>query len=347
MYFAKSASHMYILIAGLIIIAAILILFAFDSSVDTLEGFNAVPIVWVNKDANQLAYGYYQLDDTQMALIPYGYKVDSTNPKKIIPITNTAEYNLNPEKHDLLPVPKPGEPIPDGFYLLSNTSLAVLPPNMKPMVKSIDFSGNPPKLLIYYDKEYISETQYYNNKYTPKSLPQASSLPDGVYYTDPSHTLISFLKSNQIADVGKGYGAILNPLLNLSTTNFDYATSNYRDVSNNYDVQFHSDADEIKKQYGMYDLEFGEVRVVDQSGNIIILPKTNSQGSVTFYQPDEFPFGASTYVPNYEDSVYLSSIGNRTRFGNTQTNGNTYVNGCDMACQAYNEFKHKMDKYYG
>ena len=80
--------------------------------------------------------------------------------------------------------------------------------------------------------------------------------------------------------------------------------------------------------------------------HILILPKTNSQGSVTYYQPGEFPFGASTYVPNYEDSVYLSSVGYRTRFGNTHTNGNTHVTGCDVACQAYNEFKSKMDNYY-
>ena len=338
---------MYILITVLIIIAAILLLFAFDPSVNMLEGFNAVPIKWVNKEQTQLAYGYYQVDDTQMAMLPYGYKVDSTNPKKIIPITDAEKTKLNPDKYDLPPIPKPGEPMPDSYYLLSDTSLAILPPDMKPKVKSIDFSGNPPKLLIYYDKEYISETEYYSNQYKPKSLPQTSSLPDGVYYVDPSHTLVSFLKTNQIADVGKGYGAIPNPRLNLSATNFNFSTSNYRDVSNNYDVQFHSDAEELKKQNDMYDLEFGEVRVVDQDGNVIILPKTNSQGSVTFYQPGEFPFGASTYIPNYEDSMYLSNIGYRTRFGNTHTNGNTYVNGCDMACQAYNEFKLKMDKYYG
>lgn len=327
-------------------IAITLLLFTFEPSITTsmFEGFDAVPIVWVNKDANQLAYGYYQVDDTHMSMLPYGYKVDSTNPKKIIP---TTESNLNATSqvgYDMAFVPKLGEPIPDGVYFISDSSLAILPPNMKPDVKSIDFNGTPPALRIYYNNDYVSETQYYNNQYKPATYP--SSLPEGVYYVDPSHTLISFLKPNQIADASNGYGAIPNPKLNLSAVNFDYAASNYRDVSNNYDVQFHIDAEELKKQNGMYDLEFGEVRVLDQTGNIIILPKTNSQGSVTFYQPGEFPFGASTYVPNYEDSVYLSSIGNRTFLGNTHTNGNTHINNCDLACQAYNEFKRKMDIYY-
>ena len=101
-------------------------------------------------------------------------------------------------------------------------------------------------------------------------------------------------------------------------------------------MQFHDDAETIKKQN---DLKMGEVTVKDQNGNMIVLPKAEAQGSVTFYQPGEFPFGASTYVPNYEDSIYLSSVGYRTMLGNTIT-GNT---NCGAICKAYNEFKIKMD----
>jgi hypothetical protein len=113
--------------------------------------------------------------------------------------------------------------------------------------------------------------------------------------------------------------------------------TNYEKIKDNYDMQFHDDVETIKKQNDMYDLNFGEVRVKDQNGNMIILPKTESQGSVTFYQPGEFPFGASTYVPNYEDSVYLSSVGYRTFLGNANPSN------CDAICNTYNDFKLKMD----
>ena len=103
---------------------------------------------------------------------------------------------------------------------------------------------------------------------------------------------------------------------------------------------FHDDESTIKKQNDMYDLNFGEVRVRDQNGNIIILPKTDSQNSVTYHQPGEFTFGSSKYIPNYEDSIYLSQISRKVMYGNTKAGE------CDSACMAYKEFKTKMDKYF-
>jgi hypothetical protein len=301
------------------------------------EGFDTVPLA-TNPATKKIIRGYYQVDEENMAILPYGFAVDPNNSRQIVPVTKTAISMLKPTY--VPQIPKPGDPLPTKFYFATDASLAVLPPNMKPNIKSIDFSGNPPpSIQIYYNKGYVSETQYYKNQYKPANYPP--ELPEGVYYVDASHTLVSFLKYGEIPDKSKGYGKTTNPNLYLSAKNFNYMTSNYRDVSNNYDMIFHDDPETIIKQNNLYDLEYGELLVKDQSGNIIILPKTNSQGSVTFYQPGEFPFGASKYVPNYEDSVYLSSIGYRTRFG-----GNTNASsiGCGDMCKAYNEFKDVMDK---
>jgi hypothetical protein len=133
-------------------------------------------------------------------------------------------------------------------------------------------------------------------------------------------------------DVSNGYGKITT----LNMKDFNYIHSNYRDISGNYNVMFHNDVKEIKKQNDMYDLSFGEVRVRDQNGNIIILPRVDTNESVTYYQPGEFQFGASTYIPNYEDSVYLSRITDKKMFGVSRPRQ------CDDACKAYNEFKTKM-----
>jgi len=216
-------------------------------------------------------------------------------------------------------------------------SLAMLPPNMSPNLVKIDISGNPARILYYYEPGYISETQYYENIYSvPDNL---SSLPRELYYTDKTHNSVSFLQYGQIQDPSNGYGAIKNPNLDLYTDKFSNQESGYNKIQNDVSTQFHDDIETIKKQNDMYDLNFGEVRVKDQNGNIVILPKTNAQNNVTYYEPGEFPFGASTYVPNYEDSIYLSSVGNRTRFGEAK-NAN-----CNETCKAYSEFTQKMSKY--
>lgn len=331
MIFIKPYSNI-ILIAILILILATSALF---SAVTTqLEGFELVPLI-TDPATKQVLTGYYQVDTGNMAMLPYGFVVDPCNNRQIIPVTKVNKSMLIPNYKAT--IPPPGNFLPDGSYFMTDSSLAILPPNMMPNVKSIDFSGNPPELLIYYNKGYMSETEYYQKQYKPLNYPK--TLPKQVYYADPSHTLISFLQYGQIPDTAKGYGQILNPKLNLSTTNFNYITSNYRDISNNYDTKFHDDIDIIQKQNNLTELSFGQTRVKDQNGNIIIIPSAPAQDIVTYYHPGEFPFGASNYVPNYEDSIYLSSIGNRTMFGNTAATSN-----CGDMCKAYNDFKATMDK---
>jgi hypothetical protein len=289
---------------------------------DIKEGLDVFPIA-TDPSTKYLLNGYYLVDNTRMAMIPYGYTLDPTDMKKIIPTTKFTQQALIPANGKYPPVPTRGDPLPDGFYLISDSSLAGLPPNMSPNVEGIAFSENPSMLRIYYKTGYVSQTQYYDTKYKPNNPPKI--LPEGVYFVDKERTTISFLSPNEVADKKKGYGKILNPQLGLSTTQFNFATSNYRDVSNNYDTQFHDDVKTIMKVNGMYDLEFGETRVKDKSGNVIILPKTNSQSNVTYYDPGEYPFGASKYVPNYEDSIYLSSVGKGTRIDNLLTGNITAI----------------------
>lgn len=299
------------------ILIALLLLFIlaiglmFNYNVPCSEGFETVPLS-IDPSTGNLIYGYYQVDASNMAVIPYGYVIDPNDPKKILAKTQSAKAALSraildPSKNWTVAVPAAGKPMPDGYYKLSDASLAVLPPNMKPDVESIDFtSDTPPVLLIYYNNSYVSENVYYAKQFTPAHSP--TSLPRGVYYADPSKNRVSFLPFGKIADSKKGYGMIPDPALNSSTSTNTFSMANYRDVSDNYDVQFHDSVDVIQRTNGLYDLSFGEVRVVDQCGNMIILPKTKSQGSVTYYNPGEYPYGAATYVPNYEDSVYLRQI---------------------------------------
>lgn len=77
--------------------------------------------------------------------------------------------------------------------------------------------------------------------------------------------------------------------------------------TNNYNVEYHNGIDIIgSEQYKKYGLNSNSVKVKDQNGNTIIMNVPEIQGSITYYQPGTYRFGASSYVPNYEDSVYLS-----------------------------------------
>jgi len=285
------------------------------------EGFDTVPLA-TDPKTNNILNGYYQVNENKMALVPYGFAIDPKNPKNILPITKVGISMLKLNYNG--PVPKPGEKMPDGLYFATDSSLAVLPPNMLPKIRNIDFTSPPVKILYNYDVGYMSETEYYESVFQPNNYP--TTLPAEVYYTDSNKKKVAFLQYGQTQDKDKGFGYKSNE-----------KNPNYEKIKDNYNMQFHDDVETIKKQNDMYDLNFGEVRVKDQNGNIIILPKTESQNSVTFYQPGEFPFGASTYVPNYEDSVYLKSVGYRTFLGNTNTSN------CGAICDAYNEFKLKMD----
>lgn len=305
------------------------------------EGFDTIPLK-LDPTTNKITAGYYQLDSQNMAVIPYGYAIDPTDQTKIIPKTNTAKGNLMPDltisKGVVINVPVDGSPLPDGYYKLTDSSLAILPPNMRPAVNSIDFTNDvPPRLLINYGIGYISETKYYAATYTP--LHQPSSLPPGVYYTNGEKTQMSFLPYGKIADLRNGYGMMPDPNLKSSSAKFDTTTKQYRDISDNYNVQFHETAEDLQKK-NESDLDYGQVRVKDQNGNLVILPYVPTQDKVTYYQPGEFAFGSANYVPNYEDSVYLSTL-------SKQSVVSPYANGTKPveACKAYKDLKSQMERY--
>jgi len=76
--------------------------------------------------------------------------------------------------------------------------------------------------------------------------------------------------------------------------------------SDNVNLQYHETEAQVSAESDNKDLQDGTVYVNDQNGNLVAIPRSNVQNNVTYYQPDSYRFGASTYVPTYEDSVYLS-----------------------------------------
>jgi hypothetical protein len=297
------------------------------------EGFETVPLK-TDPATNKVVYGYYKVDDDNMAVIPYGYIIDPLDQMKIIPKTNTAAQNKLPTR--VPQMPPSGYPLPDGYYKLSDASLAILPPNMLPKVSSVYFTTDtPPQLRINYDVGYVSSSVYYAKKINIDNNNIPYALPAGVYFTKVDKTQVAFLPYGQIADAANGYGMIPNPNLNSNAN-----AQQYRDISNNYNVQFHETAEDLQKKAGDKDINYGEVRVRDQGGNLVILPYVPTQNTATYFKPGEFPFGSSNYVPNYADSIYLSSV-------SKQYTNAPYANGSKPveACKAYKELKAQMERY--
>lgn len=296
------------LILLLICISVAVLFVGFFVSSTEKEGFDAVPIKYTDQHKTAVVYGYYQVDASNMAVIPYGYVIDPSNSTKIIPKTIDAQNSLILPK-DAPALPPDGQKMPDGYYLLTDASLGVLPPNMSPNLTSLDFASDSSfsPVIWHYEKGYISQTQYYSKKYKTTKHPSPNALVSGVYYVDPSHVYVSVLPEGMIADASNGFGAIVSPRLN-KTVLSTYNSLQNRDVSNNYNVQFHDNLDDIIAQNKGSDLSFGEVRVRDQNGDIIVLPKVHTQEWTTYYEPGQYKYGASPYVPNYEESIYLSKL---------------------------------------
>jgi len=76
--------------------------------------------------------------------------------------------------------------------------------------------------------------------------------------------------------------------------------------SDNYDLLYHDSEEAIKYQSGLYGSDFGTTMVLDSCGNKILIPYSESQGYPIYYKPGTYKYGASTYIPTYEDSVFLS-----------------------------------------
>lgn len=284
----------------LLLVLVLIIVLAFPTY--NYEGFVDVMPVPITG----LPYGFYKIDDTTMAKIPYGYELDlsDTSQKKIIPVTNTNFYKSKP-------IPIPANGIPDGYYKVSDGFMSILPPDMKPNVIGIYGDGS-----FIYGLGYVSEIDYYAKSYpipikeNTKNEP-VDKLPPGTYFfTDSTISILPYGKiANGISPDGtklKGYKD--NTYLMSSTGKF--ANASYKDVKNNLNVEYHDSADQIiaDTQFSLTDMSFGAITVLNPSGEYVVIPRSAVEGDITYLKPGSFRYTPGNYVPNYADSVFLSRV---------------------------------------
>jgi hypothetical protein len=84
------------------------------------------------------------------------------------------------------------------------------------------------------------------------------------------------------------------------------SSGNFRYDPNSYDTQYHSDISSILQQNSYYDISFNNFYVLDPSGNPVLINRTMAQANSTYQVPGSYSYVPTNYVPNYEESVFLS-----------------------------------------
>jgi hypothetical protein len=134
-------------------------------------------------------------------------------------------------------------------------------------------------------------------------------LPSGYNYTQPgSKTKGIYPMTNAATYSNDIQGTTTGvPTIDATATTADYLNrTQYK--NNNYDVQYHASVDSVKELNDNYGISFGQFWIVDPStGKPKLMPgSAATQPLPTYFQPGSYQFGASSYIPNYEDSVFLS-----------------------------------------
>jgi hypothetical protein len=158
-----------------------------------------------------------------------------------------------------------------------------------------------------------------DNQNTSQDIP-TDGIPDGYYKISDTKmakvpygykvnsTKDGLLAASQAAfwaDYAKKYDKTYGNV-DLLTQEVDGTDTKYN--NNNYDITYHDSPEDIQKQGGLFDASFGTVMVIDPCGNKLLIPYNPAQSLPIYYTPGTYKYGSSTYVPSYEDSVYLSKM---------------------------------------
>jgi len=160
--------------------------------------------------------------------------------------------------------------------------------------KSTEYDQTTPK--VCYDASYIISFDSSNN---PKKLYNKIKIPDGYY-----------INNGIVNKIPNGY-IFENPNDKTKikmTSIFSEQVSKTKYDTNNYSVQYHTEP-----SGNMTDSSTagpGKMWILDKSKNLVSVPYSDVSNNTLYYEPGSFRFSSSNYVPNYEETVYLSKLTN-------------------------------------
>lgn len=144
---------------------------------------------------------------------------------------------------------------------------------------------------------------YYNTKIN--GIDYLVSIPYG-YTAGPNKDSIVPVSKNALnTDIGiaSTTGAVPISGTETGTASASSSLGSGRYSADNYNVDYHTPAETLAEEEGNINKN---MRVRDSNGDMVNLTMSASQPTPTFFVPGSYTFGSTTYVPSYEDSVYLS-----------------------------------------
>lgn len=229
---------------------------------------------------------------------------------------NTVEcmITLDSQYTKIFPQPKDNSgnyTVSNGYYNIGNNQMALIPNGY---IVTTDSTG----VVTNNSTDFINIIQDGTGNYTvPNSYYSINNNPNA--------------PRNKMAIIPYGFkinssktGITLDPALNTINSSLSQGspTSNLGDSSynsliqydsNNYNIQYHND--------------------LSYNSDLIGL-----QENAIYYQPGAFKYGGSSYVPNYEDSVYLS----KTTYLPTTASYNNGIDPNDI-CSLYSNYPERLE----
>ena len=157
-------------------------------------------------------------------------------------------------------------------------------------------------------------------KYNDKFI---APVPYGYYASTDKMKIIPKTQASMWTDIGSkvldasmtSVGKdIYRPVISSSVV--DLSKNKYsNDLNKIMNVQYHATDKELMQQNDGMDISFGQTWIYDMSGNKVAYPSTKIQGDIVYYTPGSYTFGASSYVPNYEETVHLSKLTGKSTTG--------------------------------
>lgn len=138
------------------------------------------------------------------------------------------------------------------------------------------------------------------NTYTANLQAEGKDVGDAHFLTTDNIPLLW----DSVANSQLAYTHVLDVFLASPPPLDESSSEKYK--PDNLDVEYHSSVSDIAAQQDAYGLSPGTAYVYDQNGNKVALPPGVMANNTTYYQPGTYKYSATTYVPSYEDSVYLS-----------------------------------------
>ena len=245
------------------------------------------------------------------AIIPFGYMIHPNDNTKLLAKDNDTKYAV--DSYQIATDEKLSrmtQDIPNVDYNVTNGFAATLTPGYYRIMTADTFVNNPAnaifsqgeKVMAIYkggEQWFTGTVNTVNPNDTFKITFDNGSVEDGI--AKDKIRAIKY-RQNPIPDpLPNGYE--LDSVTGLMTFNLTlYALQTFQST---YDGESAKDSDfKYREDVSM---NLGTYYQYDENGNLIEIQNSEAQFSpVLYYIPGAYKFGSSNYVPNYEDSVYLS-----------------------------------------